>query len=1689
MVSMQRAQSNPFSTGGGGVNFETRVQALFVIAMLTNSIIPCLPQNMRINKIEFQSKYNNNNTDDLVLNADDGSGGNGKLLIQIKHSITISESNQIFAEVIKASWGDFKNDKFNKNLDSIALMTGPMSSQEIKNTLPILEWAKYSASAEEFIKKSKTKGFTSKDKLTKLEAFRTQLNAANNNTPINNEQLWMFLKIFNIISYDFESSSSTHVGLLTSILNKYSSYPAHMVWSKIITIAQTYNQNAGTLSLDSIPADLKSILDLNINKNNYDVDIKILKNQSSLIYDRIQNVISNIHVDRSVEIAELSEQCNESNFIFVTGSRGVGKSSVVKDFVNQLHDIPIFYFRAEGFDKSHINEVFSSLGMKMALDDLAEYFALIPKKILVIESLEKILELSSGNAFSDLLYFLNQQTGWTVVTTCRDYAYQKILFQYIQQLGAKYVNININEFTSEQVNFLSQQLPQLQNILCNPILMDLTKNPFFIELASRAINNDVTFENNTTEKEFRQIIWDYVIANSTERNGGMPAKRRNTFIDIATRRAKKMLYQIPSADFDAEVIDKLEADNLLEKDPNTSFISIVHDVLEDWALEEFINGKYQFYFNDINEFLSSIGNEPAISRAFRMWIYQRIRTECNTECLILNILNNEDIEGYWKDETIAAILQSENPSLFLEVLSRDLFKNDCALLIRFFFILRIACQIPRNDVDISKQFDLTDFSLQPYGDGWDAIIKHINKNQTHLPKNTINHIIELLVLINQFNVMPSTSKEIYEICLWLLEPIKSSYRQEQNREKVIRTLLKSSIANPEKFNELITKEVLVSKGTRTNERLPYVRQLTHLALFSDITPLLCQYQPKLIYNLAIHEWFIEPIKLEGKAWLDVPSMIDVNLAFGLINENEFYPPSALKGPFWSLLCFNFKIGFNLIIELCNKSAINYSKSEYVKQPLHETNITEIELTLNDNTTIKQFASPALWKCYRGNNALPHLLQSALMAFENWLIAFVENSDQISSVESLFDYLLRISNSVMITSVLASVAVGFPKKIGNAGYPFLGCPLLYNLDLERATLHENSTMQMNWFFTDIQRGDLMAELYAKERKDANIRPWRKEHLETLLLYYQLNTSYQQRVFAIIDTLVKTAEENTNQNLIFMLNRSDIRKLTPVEDKENNRVLLVNQNELPHDLKSAQLDSNENMVKFSAINSLLLWSDKLIKNNEINSECFSTYKNALLAAYELYNKLVSSELGDLSSMAIGAINKTLAMCVLHDYSNLDNEEKNFCNQIICTAILHEADTVNGLSSHDVTDHNGSAICAYVLPILLKHVGDQEQLKYINYVLAVALTHQNANVRRHAAKGIREILWLQNSKLAHSFLVMSIQYAEFENGEFSINKYYYMSQENIKIRYQKIEELRHEVNEVENSFDINQFSIENLSPWYLDIIMSIIPIGTTSPEHVSIITKIVDFVVNDECESNRSQRRIKEKIHYEIKHQIEIIFAKHLVYCTKNKSITFHELLMQSCKNAPNFTHAVKVQFDASQSNNYDLIWEFWSLFIPELHKIANANTIDSPHEDEHKIEFLKKMLFINSQFQNYSDSKQYIEPGVNIIIDFAKISGGNIHVFSGLSRLMYHFQDLFFEESIIILADKFCQNPRLLSEGSDNTVFCLEMSISKFLQITNHEHLHYKIHQSCLVLLNAIVEKGSARAYYLREHLIRSRKILN
>ncbi len=258
MTPSNKQLSNPFSTGGGGTIFETRVQAAFTVLMLTGGFAPCLPQ-WPIQKIKLQGKRVGYDTDDLIVFAKDpASRREAKLLAQVKHSISITMKNRVFKEVIDAAWTDYnKASLFNKDLDKIALITGPLSATDAE-VRTILEWARHSESALDFLEKVGQTKFSSKTKKEKLAVLCECLKRANGRTALSDDQLWEFLKQFYLLEVDLDLESGFIQSVIGSLITQYTKGDEAGTWAQIINMVQTENQNEGAITGDSIPEEIRT---------------------------------------------------------------------------------------------------------------------------------------------------------------------------------------------------------------------------------------------------------------------------------------------------------------------------------------------------------------------------------------------------------------------------------------------------------------------------------------------------------------------------------------------------------------------------------------------------------------------------------------------------------------------------------------------------------------------------------------------------------------------------------------------------------------------------------------------------------------------------------------------------------------------------------------------------------------------------------------------------------------------------------------------------------------------------------------------------------------------------------------------------------------------------------------------------------------------------------------------------------------------------------------------------------------------------------------------------------------------------------------------------------------------------------------------------------------------------------------
>ncbi|MDD2335321.1 MAG: ATP-binding protein [Geobacteraceae bacterium] len=1698
-------QSNPFSLGGGGVNFETRVQSAYTVLMLTGSVVPCLPA-WPIQKIKLQGKYAGFGTDDFIVFVEQPETKiEAKLLAQIKHEVSITENDSVFSDVIVAAWHDFNTpDVFTEGLDALALITGPLSSMDINHVRPLLEWARHCKTAQEFITKVNTPKFGSQTKQNKLKAFRSQLKATNGGTDVTDEILWRFLKSFYLIGYDLDSDSGSLLSLLNSLLSQsINNADVEGCWAKIVLAVQSANQNAGTLSLSTIPQ--------NVLENLSDTAGKIIKRDvvkliehGKVILDNIQAHISGVHIDRNDLFLELLNQSYSSDFILITGPRGNGKSGIVREFATHLGNrYPVFCLRTEDLNKPHLDNVFTSIGLHGNFRELTSYFALIPQKYLLIESIEKLLELEFRNAFDDLLNFIRQSGNWTVIASGREYAFQQITFSFLNPKKVKWSSLNVPEFNEDEVEILLDKLPEIQPLGKNPDIRRLLHNPFMADLAVRAVEAGAQFSVTDGEAFFRATVWRNVIAKEDYRKDGLPARRKQTFIDIAVHRARAMVYGVPECTFDIAALLKLEEDHLVSRDSIKGLVSPAHDILEDWALAEFIETRFNSHGLDINDFVDSVGFQPAIIRAFRLWLHQKLRCEPESEDVVAfvnNVIRSQI--PYWRDEAITAVLLGENPYSFLCRLRDQLFENEGELLKRFCFILRISCKA--TDTSFAKQLAGDDIAseiaeglwMMPYGNGWEALVLFLCKNLDRITLNLIPHLTAVLdewaSKVNVNDAPPKPTREVGLLSLHLLEFVKDDYRREENRKKLLGVIIKVVSTITPEFQALLDRDIFNTTFRSRRETPGYTFQLLPMVLVSFESIFLCKYCPEILIKIAWHAWLTDEISDRYH-----PGVAEY---FGLNEHSEganFFPASGVKGPFRHLLVCHPRLALNFILELCNRTAERYAHSrldandkESILPTHYPQGVSTVEISLNDGTIVTQYCSHRLWCGYRGTSVLPYLLQSALMALENWLVLLAEASDNDSTLGWVFDYVLRNSNSVMPIAVLASIATGFPEKLGKAALPLLRTPALYEWDLIR------SVQEAGALGAGYTPGDPFWKVYAEERKTGNQRPWRQEHLETLVTRLQF-TELRTEIFPILDgfkaNISKLCEDKGDDAWRYRINRIDLRNCNLQEDLENNRILFVPQ-DLEPDLREKQQEFQQEQTLRDRFTRLFLWSEKTFKREQVETNYFSEWQEALKETKELLEILKAGNTDELSRMQSGGIVKACAVFLRDHAAELGEENLEWCIPILVDIVLANARSDSHVNFDD-TGYDGSIAAGNVLPKLIDYAEEGYCPEFLG-LIATAMTHANGSVRCSVAAGIREHLWQVAPEIAQAFLNSALEYARLKQIEIDTQHYKNYRQEPEHYESEIIDQLPENwqdifIQNVMNGtpYTASTLSWKTLSPWYLLPPLLMIPDGSTSPEHVSLFLQMISML--SEAEESERNYRYSSDERIELPDNLEIEFTKrladYLLTISDTDAQVFVDLLKKKSNSAPDFIHWLLVCLLATSDKQKMLekYWRLWNELSDSIQSIAKGMCKDGykVNSNDYRTKLLRGWFFSDSTWDVAKPEEYLFEHGLEHIYRFAESAGVNPIIFEAMSRFLFYLPKVFMPKGLSILLKHQRDVGGTCLLAGVNTVYYLERVLQRLLiRDQNQASFSMKNRDEVLVLLSAIMETGSSTAYFLRERLL-------
>ncbi|EEA2274522.1 ATP-binding protein, partial [Salmonella enterica] len=739
--------------------------------------------------------------------------------------------------------------------------------------------------------------------------------------------------------------------------------------------------------------------------------IDYLDMHTNLILSPIQNQIvykgNEITFNRS-EILNQLENTSSYNISILSGEGGIGKTVEIKNLYYKLRDtVPFFVFKATEFEINRLKE----LNHDGNIYDFAEYFDDSESKVIVIDSAEKLLDLSNQEPIKEFISLISK-CNWKIIFTTRSSYLNDLNFLCMEVLNSTPLSIYIPPLKIEELEKLASSnnfpLPK------DDKLIELLQIPLYLSEYLKIIDYKESFDYN----HFKNKLWRTKIKRHN-------IERELVFLNLAFERVNEGLFFIKASNDNIDIIRELVHDGILGIEQNTYFI--VHDLYEEWALERIINQEYSTK-NSTSNFFMTIGSSLPMRRAFRSWISDRLSQDSNDiEVFIEDLIDNEALDSFWKDEVIVSILLSKYSKTFFDYFDDELITTKFDLFKRVCFMLRIACKEFDNQVLSNLGLKPIAKTLLPYGslftmpkgEGWVSLIEFLHRKIDLLDKSHANFILPIIHDWNNKNKDGYTTKLSSLIALKFYQ--LEAYRHISKADDAHHLLTTIACGAKEIKEELSTilDEVITQKYTDYND--PYIG-LSYLILANMAGLHIANALPEKTLSLAKLFWLKDYTDKHDPMFF---SRDGEEEPYGITDDYnlKYYPESPYQTPILSLLASNQKATIDFIIEFINKVAKNLIKY-YGEGKFSQISINNAPFT----STI--YSAESLWTMYRGAPAnVPNLVSSILMALEKFFIARGKSTPK-KDLEYWLLYILKNSNSTIAYGLVNSIVLAFPDKTYN-----------------------------------------------------------------------------------------------------------------------------------------------------------------------------------------------------------------------------------------------------------------------------------------------------------------------------------------------------------------------------------------------------------------------------------------------------------------------------------------------------------------------------------------------------------------------------------------------------------------------------------------------------------------------------------
>jgi hypothetical protein len=1432
-----------------------------------------------------------------------------------------------------------------------------------------------------------------------------------------------------------------------------------------------------------VPSHLELQLSLPDNKYINDIFFSLDPNEGDLldeiskhnenILQAIKTEISfgdkQIKIDRSSDVKSIANTSQSKKNIIISGEGGCGKTAIFKEYYNSyFNKIPICVFKANELNVNHINDIFH-FDHKFTFVQFLNTYKDEPLKIFVIDSAEKLAEISNNDILTTLIQKL-KENAWNIIFTTR-YAYlNDLTFHIKENYQLPFEVNNVSLIGADELKSIADEFKF--SLPDNQKFVERLRNLFYLREYVQQYSN---IDKQGNYNGFIDLLWKKKIQNTVQKDN-LHLERERCIISIAKQRCETGRFYINADSLLQTALFQLKQDEILGYDDTHNGYFITHDIYEEWTLDKIVSRSFSNYSN-IKDFFNDLGNSLPIRRAFRLWLSDHLyENSKEIESFIQGAFTNVEVTQFWKDEILVSVLLSDYSETFFNFFEKEIIANDFKILKRILFLLRIAC----TDISEIQNIEI----IKPKGKGWEEVITLIYKHKTDFFDSNLKLVLPILTDWCDFNKTGQTTKYAGLLALSVVQKTETEenfYMHEVVEENILKLVFNAASELKPELKEIFDKVV---SNIWTEHRHPYAGLCSQIIEKPYIATELIKTLPQSIIQLCDLFWQKQP-KKQNRFGYDRDTM---ESRYGLDGKHQFnyFPSSANQTPIKWLLQIEFYKTIDFIIDFTSRAVESYSKSDYGKE-----GVAKVTIHINE-TEVTQYLSGAIWSMYRGNGSpvVPNLLQSIHMALEKTLLEF----SQILKSEIIQKILLRIltqSKSASLTSIVCSVVLANPDKFYDIALILFKTIELFHSDTFRCT---NEFQAKSLYSIGYGMDKMKDILYADERLKTCEDKHRSSNLESLFLNYQLfgvkgfteeqNSEFIEKLYKIIDQ--HKSNGLTNKAFGILLARMDRRNLIPKVSKhdDNNLLIEFSPKELSdeHRKESEQAHSQyEEMFKYT---SLRLWADfQAGKSSQTKTAKHQDYdKNPLLALSETKQLIEELKTG---RNGIGIFDYSIpafscSKLLIEHKDKLSEEDKDFCKEIIHSSLSNLF-----ADNYDYQISDGVEASVHAIPVLInEYSGETED--YISIMVLALLDETSIGAYKRICDYVIESihkskLWEQNPKIAQSIL---FGYIKFQPIYKDIIAEIRKKQGWGRISKSSILEELAKTNSdfiFENiSFDINDIS--SLDIHGLEIVLQLIPSNTKDKTHLDIYFKSLPFLAPQLLKDRRSYKDESgdDSNIYTLRLHIFMRFAYFILEREKSEIDIYLKPFVDSFSSTEETASFIAELVKAEDYlNKNEQFWHVWNNLYPKIKELC------SNPRGYHLKEIIINYLFAWRWWPEGIEEWRSLKKENLLLYTNASKEIGNIPaVLYSVVKVLNSIGTNFKDEGIDWIYTIVSNNKSLnLDDLESNTLYYLEKFLRKFVFLNRQKiKEEIKLKNKIIPILDFMIERGSIHGYLLRESIL-------